>query len=417
MLMNVLAVAVGVVTVILMLSLVVTTIVEALVMGFAVRKRFLLLALSQLVATAQKLATSPKAAEVAGDVEAAAAAGDVEPIAPRTPVRLTLGRFQPKSAPVSIKQSVVFEKLSAAMRENEYLMPRTRLSREELPLLLRAFGPPLPDAVIKAADDLFPLMEQRSKESFKKAVTMLNFAAALFVAFLSGVDTSALVGTLYRDPELRGQLVAIGREISERGIESKDGEESSQEQATSGQAKSKPSTSEPADTGGAAPSATAAPASGAAASATTVATESASTHAAATAAGVGASPTPRAPAPGASRAAPQPASTVEAPEGSGALASTARADAPMRGEEAWDKLRTLLPALLDDASTDHPFRYRMEHALGILLTAFLLSLGGPFWFDILHRLIGLLGPPQPDPPSPSPQPSAQRTRPAAEVVE
>lgn len=87
---------------------------------------------------------------------------------------------------------------------------RTWITQEELLGILKRKG--ATDEQLKKALELFPRMEEASKESFTHRVRQITFACAFVVALLFQVSTPALLRRLSTDPELRSRADTVARE-------------------------------------------------------------------------------------------------------------------------------------------------------------------------------------------------------------
>jgi len=235
----------------------------------------------------------------------------------------------------------------------------------------------------------FDSQMDRASQVFVHYARAITIAVSIVVAFAVHLDASVLIQRLYSDPDLRAKLVASASVLESRAAELDI------------------TTSATAPTPSAVPTPTAAPAPAEASTPTapaTAALPAAVPSAAAAPAAAPARPASANVTGGIPSAAPPVAAPTAGSLPAGAAATKPQTDLDkslalllaIRNDLESSGLE-ILPKFADKPDIEHgihtPFDYfepgGLRHFVGVLATAVLLSLGAPFWFNLLKQLTNL----------------------------
>ena len=188
MLLDLIATLLAFITVILLLSLVVTALVQFVQAALRLRGRNLYRGLTSLFENLQpeKPTTSPK--------KLAAGVCNAQELVP-VHRRLTL----PKQVPLAPTWLAG--------------VARSHISKEEFKELVTKYGKDLSKDAVDRIDTLFPRMEKSLRKSFEYRIRIVSVVCALLVAAVFQVSTPDLLQELSTDPQLRAQYVESAEQL------------------------------------------------------------------------------------------------------------------------------------------------------------------------------------------------------------
>ncbi len=244
--------------------------------------------------------------------------------------------------------------LKKAQKEYGHLIPRGRIEAKDLEQLAHILGAPaMDDAMTERLHGMFHLMERRTSECFKGWVRIVTVSVSLVVAIAMPADSFDIIQRLDRDAALRATLVDLSRTVVESDIQRPD---TTMEIAAA-------ALNELAETRSDVPAVICAPRDRTPEEVIAGLCDELAGNA-------------------------ELAEIVQEYRGLvRKLETRARAEANQTVSQASLHLAELVlkPFNYSSDSFASPSSY-----LGVLVTALLLSLGAPFWFDTLGRLIGML---------------------------